>query len=344
MKKILYITFVTLILALCASACGPSEMEIATMTASAWTATPMPTATPEPSATPTPVPYDMNLSISDAEGIPLAGASVVFPESGSDEALVTDEGGMLTWNDLPGDKVSLTIMAQGYTTLDQEMTIQRGPNEVTVQLERDPLQILPSEACQPGQEALYVEDFEDAMAQGWIDLMRPAWSIGSAEGRGNVLSAYNPGQVAHSHYFDTKFGNAVWLFDMRVDGESYDMHMNWHALEEGEGLSRYFVVYKNREGLQLHFTRPGMGYPLAEAPPRPNPNGVWQRFAFAYFNGALDLWIDDELIVGADHTDGPIEAGGFGFIISEITDANIAFDNMVVCSLNEPYAPPAKIE
>jgi hypothetical protein len=52
----------------------------------------------------------------------------------------------------------------------------------------------------------------------------------------------------------------------------------------------------------------------------------------------IDFWVDDLLILGADHTDEPIEQGGFGFIISD-TDAEISFDNFVVCGLNEPYQP-----
>ena len=72
---------ILLLLGLLASACGPSAEQIATMTASAWTSTPKPTSTPEPTLTPTPMPYDLTVKVTDAGGSPIAGASVIFPQS-----------------------------------------------------------------------------------------------------------------------------------------------------------------------------------------------------------------------------------------------------------------------
>ena len=154
----------TIVLLLLLSGCGPSAEQIATMTASAWTPTPLPTATP------TPLPYDLTVTVVDETGAPIAGASIVFPESGDGSPMQANDQGQYSWNNLRGEAVSLTVSAQGYVNAEQTATIQRGPNEVKVTLKRDPFAILPSEVCAPDQKILYVEDFQDGKSQGWQNI------------------------------------------------------------------------------------------------------------------------------------------------------------------------------
>jgi Carboxypeptidase regulatory-like domain len=93
------------------TACGPSQDQISTMTASAWTPTHQPTATSDPTATSTPVPYDLTVSVLDTAGTPVAGAQVVFPESGSGEAVTVDASGKFSWTNLPGAETTLNVTA-----------------------------------------------------------------------------------------------------------------------------------------------------------------------------------------------------------------------------------------
>ena len=162
MKRIYALIGGLIILALLA-ACGPSPEQIATMTASAWTPTPLPpTATP----TPTPAPIDLTVTIADETGTSIAGASIVFPESGNGSPVLMDDQGQYSWTNLGSEAVSLTVSAQGYLDADLITTIQRGSNEIKVTLQRDPMGILPAEACATDQKVLYIEDFQDGQAQG----------------------------------------------------------------------------------------------------------------------------------------------------------------------------------
>ena len=154
MKRTLPIPWIILVLVL-VSSCGSSAEQVPTTTPLAWTPTPPPTSTP------TPLPYGLSLTITDDAGAPIPGAAVVFPESGSGDPVQADSEGKYVWSDLPSPTGALNVSAQGYLPTQQAATLERGPNELTVSLKRDPFGILPSEACPAGQNNLYLEDFQD---------------------------------------------------------------------------------------------------------------------------------------------------------------------------------------
>jgi len=336
MKNKTTLTIMIIILIILMAGCRPSPEEqaasAAAMTAAAATNTPVPSATPIP---PTPVPYDLTVIVLDDKDNPIKEANVILPESGDEQPIQTDLDGQVSWMDLPGDTISLIASSQGYAILEQTSSIERGSNEVILVMERDPFQILPAEACGPGQDLLYLEDFEDGDAQEWQDLERPKWSFGDDEINGKTLSLYTPDSVASTQY-QAEFGNAVWSFDIKMNGP-VDLHINWHSKESEDGSSRYFVAYKSNEHFQLHFMAPGTGYGLGEVSPPVFEEGSWHRFSFAYFDGKLDVWADNILILGVDHKDQPIENGGFSYIIEP--GEGLALDNVVVCGLNEPFQP-----
>ena len=114
--------------------CGPSPEEIATMTASTWTATPEPTSTPLPTSTPTPIPYDLTFTVVDADGNPISGASVMLAELGEEDEKATqssDENGQVSWGNLPEEMISLSVQGQGYFSGELSQTIERGANDNT---------------------------------------------------------------------------------------------------------------------------------------------------------------------------------------------------------------------
>ena len=120
-----------ILLTLVLSGCGPSAEQIATMTASVWTPTPPPTATPLPTATP--IPYDLTAKVLDESGAPIAGASIVLPQSGSEEPVLADASGQHQWTNLPGPDVTLKASAPGYLPGEQAGTVDRGPSELVSQ-------------------------------------------------------------------------------------------------------------------------------------------------------------------------------------------------------------------
>lgn len=70
------------------------------------------------------------------------------------------------------------------------------------------------------------------------------------------------------------------------------------------------------------------------------PEDTWQQVAIAYYDGAVDVWVDGILFLGANDPE-PIESGSIALEIPPNgTPTSVSFDNMVVCSLSAPYAPP----
>ena len=308
--------------------CGPSPEAIATMTAAAWT------PTPEPTLTPTPMPFDLEVRVEGEAGESVTYGAYVAT-TGHEEVMLEDSG-MVELLNLPGPEVEVSVRAQGYKPYTETVNLEHGKNQTTLSLTADPLQVNPATACQEGQKILFIEDFEDGEAQGWNDLARPAWSFGKSEEFGTNLSVYVPGEVGSTN-FPGEFANAVWHFSLQTGANPIDLHINWHTFENEEGGGRYFLVYDPNRHIQLHYMKPGEGRELYSKGGALGEPNIWQDISFAFFDGALDAYINDELIAGVNHENG-IESGGLGFIVTDNSEP-IAFDNMVVCELNSPYTP-----
>ena len=80
MKQLFFAILLATVLLM--ASCGPSAEEVATMTAEAWTATPLPTATPTLTPTPTPIPFDVTVKITDQDGNPIPGAAWFYLSRG----------------------------------------------------------------------------------------------------------------------------------------------------------------------------------------------------------------------------------------------------------------------
>lgn len=169
---------VLLLLVLSLSACGPSEEKVAAQIASTLTAvagswTPTPANTP----TPTPIPYNASIQIMDENENPLEGAEVTIPDLVTQ---VADTNGITNWSNLAGADLEVQCSLQGYKPVDVEETIERGENEIIVQMERDPFGLLPSEILEEGQSLLMIEDFQnntdlfDDMVGNWKIIEDPS--------------------------------------------------------------------------------------------------------------------------------------------------------------------------
>jgi hypothetical protein len=312
--------------------CGPSPEEAATMTAAVWTATPVPpTATP----TPTPIPYDLTLSILDAEGNPISGASIEALDVSGGSA-VSDDTGKHTFANLPGESVTLSADAQGYAAVEQTVSLVRGPNEASIILERAPFEILPSEACQPGQTLLYLEDFEDGEAQGWENFTRPTWALENDPEHGTVLTAKpEEGQEdVWMRYGEQLFsGDIVWHMDLRRGPQYWIMWLRSHSIYDISNIAVFFG------DSNLAIQREGEGGSMLGSRYNPIPDGtVWEHFSMATYGAAIDVYLDDELVIGAN-APSALDSGYISITMKSVPSV-FSFDNIVVCQLTGPYTPP----
>jgi hypothetical protein len=303
--------------------CGPSEEAIATMTASAWT------PTPEPTLTPTPMPFDLDVMLQGEDGESVFYDAVVAATEHED--VMANADGKVELLNLPGPEVEVSVTAQGYVPTTETVTLERGKNTKTVTLSADPLQINPATACQEGQQVLYIEDFEDGFAQGWDGISRPKYTFDDVEGRGKVLtfSADNTEPSGTPIEPGTEFGNMVWKWDVKNEN---DLFIHFHEKEDQKYLIRF---QPGGEGIQI-IHQDGPEHKASAY--RGMNDKEWTSIAIAYFGNSLEFWINGELYLALDDPDA-ITAGGLMMHFTQV-GSPASLDNMVICSLDAPYAPP----
>ncbi len=349
---------VLLIAAILLTACGPSAEQIATMTASAWTPTPRPTATPTITPSPTPVPYDLTVTVTDAGGNPVAGAQVVFPESGNSEPVAADDAGHAAWTNLNGPNVSLTVTAQGYLKGEQGAALERGPNEVVVKLERDAFAFLPSNTCAAGESLLYMEDFQN----GQTDMAHydnggaPAPLGPAIDETGNtvLIHDFTTPVGDYSTYLDQnstggfyEFGDAVWRMRFMITQET-NWGLGWNTARASEfgGIttsSSSYGIYFNT-GRHAGITRsiwdanvqpvPSAGLGFVDKVLILKPN-IWHYIEVSQYQGHLQVWLDGAFAVDVVDT-APLPPGGFS--IGGGNAGIMYFDAISVCGLSAPFA------
>ena len=341
------------------TACGPSAEQIATMTASAWTPTPKPTNTPLPTATATPVPYDLTVKVTDADGNPIAGASVVFPESGNGEPVAADDAGQVAWSNLNGPNVSLTVTAQGYLKGEQGAALERGPNEVAVTLERDAFAFLPSNACAAGEALLYMEDFQngetDMAHHDGVGKPVPLGPAVDEAGNTVLIHDFTTPVGDYSSYLTRgadgspiTFGDAVWRMRFMITKET-EWGLEWNSAgpnefggittgQSGYGIGfntgRHILVQRNIWDASFqpvyNIGKTGLVDKVLILAP-----DLWHYLEISTYQGQLQIWLDGESVV--DVVDEmPLPPGGF-----EIGRGNAGimyFDDIRVCGLSAPFA------
>lgn len=354
-----YISLLLLLLMLVVASCGPSPEAIATMTASAWTPTPPPTATSTVTPTATPIPYDLAVTVLDAEGNPVSGASLTL--SDSDAPVLTEEGGVASWMNLPAADGSLTVVAPGYFASEQSFNLSRGPNELSITLERDPNGLHSSQACAPGETLLYVEDFQDDHAQGMtvVEFRAGGWSISPAPDLAENLvmtltlpDSYN-GRVTpneQAEILDAKFENAALRFRLHVTGPGTYIFF-WQAVNQpyqssaGEAdWSRYQIhigtTYGgrgDRASALLREQPPIAPFVIAGRAVEYLKPSIWYLVEISTFDGNTKVWLDGKEIM--DYVDPqPMPGGGFGFAADLVQKGAVAYyDNVSVCGLSAPF-------
>jgi hypothetical protein len=340
--------------------CGPSAEEQAAtsdaLTAAAATNTPTvtptltPTPTSTPTPTPTPIPYDLSVLVAGEEDALIIGATVVLAEvEGDDGTQNTDDVGQAFWYDLPGETVNLSISAQGYFPLEQTDSIERGVNQMTVALERDPHGMLPSEACAPGERLLYIEDFQDGKAQDWeeIEYRTQGWDIAPhPDSPGNMVAQNATGDGAGATLHDHNFNNAVWRFEYMYSGRGATYFgAGWsyvdepYDIEKGEVESSSYNIWIDPTKPYLNTGR--CQYPfgcieLSLSRARPAP-GEWHSVEVGTYQNQLEMWIDGRRYL--NYSDPiPLPNGTLALEASVPPDGQtvVYFDDLSVCELTAP--------
>jgi hypothetical protein len=324
------------------------------MTASVWTPTPPPTATPTPtpipSPTPTPVPYGLTVSIVEEDETPIAGAQIVLAEVEEDDGIQTaDDSGMAAWSNLPGETVSLAVSAQGYIPTNFSGNIDRGDNQMVVILAKDPHGILPSEACAPGENLLYVEDFQDGEAQDWppVELRAEEWDvIPYPDVEENVVLFKPVAFGGGAWYVGSFFENAVWRMKFMPVGKlMFAFNWHWHNQYEVDGETVDWSAYQiwfHPPAIRVFRAQPPLSTVTLREVERVVESGVWHDIEMSFFEGTVEFWIDGVRFLSYEDPK-PWPRGGItidvGLDETLDADALIYFDDAVVCELTAPFVP-----
>lgn len=137
--------------------CGPSAEEVAATYIAETAAAASPT--PAPTVTPTPIPYDLTVQLTDEEGTFIEAVPVSIAEQNLIQT--TDAKGETSWTDLQTDNVTIETRVQGFFPIEEQVMLERGPNNITIQLERDPFGLQLTNAVADGETLLFIEDFQD---------------------------------------------------------------------------------------------------------------------------------------------------------------------------------------
>ena len=354
MEKKIWTGLIFLMICLITVSCGPSPEELAAtsaaQTAAAATNTPSPTSTPLPTPTPTPIPYDLSFLITGEEESLIVNASVELVEVEGDAGVQqSDQAGQVIFTDLPGETVSLSINAQGYFPQQTIQSLERGENQVEISLERDPHGLLPAQACGPGQNLLYIEDFQDGKLQEWSSQIKSkamGWEIiPHPDAQGNLVLVNNGKSESGGELLDTSFEDAVWHVQFMKDGNQINA-FEWHAMsgytdETGYvGHSAYWVAFETPpDWVAIHRIKDPGEIPLFSKEYFIEKN-TWHQVDMSTFEGMVELWLNGNVLVSFEDPEplpgGTINIGIYGIQGPEQT---IYFDNLVVCELTEPYQP-----
>jgi hypothetical protein len=262
----------------------------------------------------------------------------------------TDDSGRVAWYNLPGEVVSLAISAQGYLPTDISKTIERGPNELVAVMELDPYGLLPSEACAPGENLLYIEDFQDGEAQGWpeIELQAQDWSVGPdpivVE---DIVLSRSAAIEGSAELTGQDFGNSVWRVHFKAIGwPIYFFNWFWnsggYAVDGTPVAWSAYQIWVHPPNVRVFRAQPPISSISLRDSLRMLESDVWHQLEVSTYNGTLEVWIDGARFL--TYTDPqPLPGGtmiiGQGFGEPLDPESIVYYNNISVCELTGPFVP-----
>ncbi len=295
--------------------------------------TEMPTAVP-----PTEIPFNLNIQVSDALGAPVGGATLQIDNSTE----TTELDGSAKFTNLTTDKVTISVAANGYKNSSLPKTLARGDNLAEVRLEEDPNGLLPVNACAPGEKLLYLDDFQDRLAQQWDVFENKAngWSIvADPENPDDLVMAAQPGApwawLGRNEAIN--FENVVWRLRYKYNGNGSGQ-INFRFVESPSIVRRY-IVGVNPDGVRSARFQPDQHLDIGQVG-RPLP-GQWHLLEMSYFNGEFSVFVDGNK--GTSWIDPKPWPGGTINLEPNLgTDSVFYYNNITVCELAAPFAPIPK--
>jgi len=299
--------------------------------------------------------YNLTVTVTDAESNPVPFATISVGELGSDPEAnkVTDENGEAAWIDLPKDTITLDIGAPGFFQKQISQVVEKeASTTATVQVEKDPNGLALVQACAPGETLLYIEDFQDQVAQNIPEINYNAggWSVINFPETENYVAslAYSGSQGVNSVLENHSFENAVWRFKVylteRFVAQNDGLSFNWlqstepFSLEDGTEIndSRYQIPtgwnYFSMRRLQQPITNIG----IAQVQ-RPIKAGQWTQIEISTLDGYSEVWMDGSMLMKYQDPQ-PLPAGSFS-IEAWLSDKwpTVYFDDIAVCGLEAPF-------
>ena len=142
-----------------------------------------------------------------------------------------------------GPGINLQVSAPGYYAASQPVTLQRGPNEMAVILERDPLALAAADACATNEKRLYAEDFQSGQAADWRLTTGSAdwWSVVTLADGNKALSISGVG-ITQLEDAGLLIDNAVVRLMVQTTGKDGDSFINFKHFRAG-GDTRYIFQW-----------------------------------------------------------------------------------------------------
>ena len=250
----------------------------------------------------------------------------------------------------------MNVSAQGYFPTQQALSLERGANEVPVALELDPNGLLPAQACMPGENLVYAEDFQDSKAEGWpeIQFNAPGWSLGAdpMDSANQVISAQHTeaagGGPIGAPLENYLLENGVWRMKFMIAGNLSGQNwfsFNWlHAREpidlDGTEVfdSRYQLPLGSNSMELRRLQQPVINIGVARGFRYPKAD-EWHYLEIGTYQGNTEVWLDGVLTMGYEDPQ-PLPPGGIDYEVWLFNDATILyFDDISLCEFSAPFMP-----
>jgi len=292
--------------------------------------------------------YNLSVNLNDSEGSPIPQASITVVEMGEldEAAVVTGEIGSASWSDVPGADITLAISAPGYFYAEEQVSIEKGDNQLSFALERDEYGKLPTEICRSDENLLYAEDIQDGVMQGWdtltsmLELNVPGLAIiPEPELEGNqILEIRGQGDNTHSNqmgYEKKAFGDAALRFDAKGFSNLHYI-VRWHAAKDRSEAYYAFIYGGNERGGRIE-KNTSDNFVQVISWSKNIGDGKWHTFEISTHQGEFQIWIDGSLM--GKWTDPQYFEEGYFTIEHDFWkgDAIAYYDNFSVCQLDAPF-------
>ena len=294
--------------------------------------------------------YNLAVTVNDEEGKPITNASITVAEMGklNEATAVTDTSGKAMWTDLPGEKATLQFNVPGYFAAEEAITLEKGENEASLTLKKDPFGLLAAIACRPEETTLYVEDVQDGQIQGWnqlqaaIGMGAPGASIIPDPGQeGNTLLKFE-GMSDNQHsnpygYDQATFRDAVLRFKVQSFGNMHHI-VAWHHDRLQSNMFYLFFIYgAGGNGGRLSKVLGDGGFVDVINWNKNIGDGKWHNIEISTYQGEVQLWIDGVQML--KWTDQEPVVDGYFTIEHDFWKAGsyAHYDDFSVCGLNAPF-------